>query len=191
MNKLKFNFSGPKSEIARDILAALIITSAVAIAITSPYFIVNIIKTLTKLKKYPNKKVYNTFYNLRDQGLVNYYEKNNQIYISLTEKGKQRAGWMQIDNLKIKKPKKWDGKWRLVMFDISNLKRIYREALRGKLKELGFCLFQKSVWINPYDCAKEVKILKEFFSLKDLEFRFVVADSIGADKEFKKMFKLY
>ena len=172
MSKFKKYFSGPKSEVAREILELLIMGGAIAIAATSPYFIINIVKGLAKLKKYPNKKVYNAFYNLRKQGLINFYDKNNQIYISLTEKGKQKAGWMQIDNLKIKKPKKWDGKWRLVMFDISNLKRIYREALRGKLKELGFCLFQKSIWITPYNCAKEIKILKEFFGLKDAEFRF-------------------
>lgn len=190
MNKTKYYFSGPKSEVAKDILAALIITGAVTIAATSPYFIINIVKGLTGLKKHPNKRVYNAFYNLMEQGLINFYEKNNQIYISLTKNGKQKAGWMQIDDLKIKKPKKWDGRWRLVMFDISNMKKIYREALRGKLKELGFCLFQKSVWIIPYDCTKEIKILKEFFGLKDSEFRFVLAGSIGDDGELKKIFGL-
>ena len=190
MNKYRNYFSSPKSEIAKDILRFLIIGGMVAIAATSPFFIVNLMKGLKRLKKYPNKKVYDTFYKLKEQGLVNYYEKNNQIYISLTEKGKKKAGWMQIDDLKIEKPKKWDGKWRILLFDISEMKRTYREALRGKLKELDFRLFQKSAWINPYNCAKEVNLLKSFFGLSDKEAKLIVSREIGGDKEFRRFFKL-
>ncbi len=161
-----------------------------AIAATSPYFIVNIVKGVKRLKKYPNKKVYNTFYNLKKQGMIDFYERNNQIYISLTEKGKQKAGWMQIDALKIKKPQKWDGKWRILLFDIAEMKRAYREALRGKLKDLNFQLFQKSAWINPYDCAKEVNLLKSFFGLNNKEIKFIVSENIGDETEFVKYFKL-
>ena len=190
MNKYKNYFSSPKSEIAKDILRFFVIGGMVTIAATSPFFIVNLIKGFKRLKKYPNKKVYDTFYKLEKQDLINFYEKNNQIYISLTEKGKKKAGWMQIDDLKIEKPKKWDGKWRILLFDISEMKRTYREALRGKLKDLNFQLFQKSAWINPYDCIKEVNLLKSFFGLSDKEIKLIVSREIGDDKEFKKFFEL-
>lgn len=190
MSKCRFSFRTTKSEIAKDILGCLVVGGMVAIAATSPFFIVNLIKGIKKLKKYPNKKVYDTFYKLEKQGLVNFYEKDNQIYISLTEKGKKKAGWMQIDELKIKKPEKWDGRWRILLFDIAEMKRTYREALRGKLKELGFQLFQKSAWINPYDCAKEINLLKSFFGLSNKEMKFVVSKDIGDDAELKKGFGL-
>lgn len=162
----------------------------VTIAATSPFFIVNILKGLKSFKKYPNKKVYDTFYKLKKQGLIDFYKKNNQIYISLTEKGKKKADWMHIDDLEIKKPKKWDGKWRILLFDIAEMKRIYREALRGKLKELNFQLFQKSAWIIPYDCTEEINLLKSFFGLKDKEVRLIISENIGDDKEFIKSFEL-
>ena len=190
MNKYRNYFSSPKSEIAKDILRFLIIGGMVTIAATSPFFIVNLIKSVKRLKKYSNKKVYDTFYKLEKQGLVNFYEKNNQIYIFLTEKGKKKAGWMQIDDLKIEKPNKWDGKWRILLFDIAEMKRTYREALRGKLKELNFQLFQKSAWINPYDCVKEINLLKSFFGLSDKEIKLIVSREIGGDKKFKKLFGL-
>ncbi|MEK7562113.1 MAG: hypothetical protein AAB509_00330 [Patescibacteria group bacterium] len=190
MNKFRNYFSSSRSEIAKDILLILIMAGMLAIAATSPYFIVNIVKGVKRLKKYPNKKVYNTFYNLKKQGMIDFYERNNQIYISLTEKGKQKAGWMQIDALKIKKPQKWDGKWRILLFDIAEMKRAYREALRGKLKDLNFQLFQKSAWINPYDCAKEVNLLKSFFGLNNKEIKFIVSENIGDETEFVKYFKL-
>lgn len=189
-HKIKNYFSGPKSEIAKDILAVLVLAGLLTIACTSPFFVTNLIKKFKRLKKYPNKKVYDTFYRLKKEGSINFYEKNNQIYISLTKKGKRKAGWMQIDNLKIKKPEKWDGKWRILLFDIAELKRTYREALRGKLKDLGFQLFQKSAWITPYDCVKEVNLLKSFFGLNNKEAKLIVSSEITGAEEFIKFFKI-
>jgi len=189
-HKIKNYFSGPKSEIAKDILAVLVLAGLLTIACTSPFFITNLIKGFKRLKKYPNKRVYDTFSRLKKEGSISFYEKNNQIYISLTKKGKRKAGWMQIDNLKIKKPKKWDGKWRILLFDIAEMKRMYREALRGKLKDLGFQLFQKSAWITPYDCAKEVNLLKSFFGLNDKEAKLIVSSEITGAEEFIKFFKI-
>ena len=190
MSKYRYYFRKPKSEIAKDILGSLIIGGMIAVAATSPFFIVNLIKGLKGLKKYPNKKVYDNFYKLRKQGLVDFYKKNNQIYISLTEKGKKKAGWMQIDALKIKKPKKWDGKWRILLFDIMETKKFHREALRGKLIELGFRLLQKSAWIIPYECKDEIGLLKSFFGLSDKEVKLAVASNIEGEKELKEKFKL-
>jgi len=190
MSKYRYYFRKPKSEIAKDILGSLIIGGMIAVAATSPFFIVNLIKGFKGLKKYPNKKVYDNFYKLKKQGLVDFYEKNNQIYISLTEKGKKKAGWMQIDALKIKKTKKWDGKWRILLFDIVETKKFHREALRGKLIELGFRLLQKSAWVIPYECKDEIGLLKSFFGLSDKEVKLVVAQSIEGEKELKERFKL-
>lgn len=190
MDNFQYVFRESKSEITKIILAVLIVSGILVIASTSPYFIINLVKYFSKLKKYSNKKIYNAFRNLKKQGLIEYFYKGNQIYISLTEKGKKKAGWMQIDNLKIEKPKKWDKKWRMVMFDIAQIKRQEREALRGKLKQLGFYLFQKSIWVIPYKCDKEIEILKKFFGLKDYEIRLITIDNIGEDRELRKFFKL-
>lgn len=183
-------FKKPKSEIVIDIFELLILSGVIAIAATSPFFIQNLLRGFRQFKKYPNKKIYNTFYGLREQGLIDYYYKNNQLFIFFTKKGEQKAGWMNIDSLKIRKPKKWDGLWRILLFDIKEKKRVYREALRGKLIELGFKLFQKSAWIIPYECEKEIKILKSFFGLSEQEIKLVVAKSIGDEKQFKEKFKI-
>jgi DNA-binding transcriptional regulator PaaX len=165
-------------------------SGVIYIAATSPYFILNILKKFKKFRKYPRQKVYDAFYTLRKQGYIDIRKENHQIYISLTEKGKEKAGWMQIDALKIKKPKKWDKKWRIVIFDISQLKKTYREAFRGKLKELGLVPLQKSVWIHPYNCEDEIALLKNFFGLTDKEVRVIVAQKIGNTKRLLKQFKL-
>lgn len=168
----------------------LLISGAVVVAASSPYFIRNLMRGLKKFKKYDKKKVQDNFYKLKKQGLIKIEIKKGGMHISLTDKGKKKAGWMQIDELKINKSKKWDKKWRLVMFDIAHLKKTHRDAFRGKLKELGFQLIQKSVWIHPFDCKDEIDLLRDFFGLTEAEIRLVVAEKIGDDRELKEKFKI-
>jgi len=190
MSKYRYYFRKPKSEITKDIFSILLFTGGVAIAATSPFFLINLLKGYKNFRKYPREKVCDTFYRLKKRGYVIFSKSKGQVYISLTAEGKKLAGWMQIDELKIKKTKRWSKKWWVVSFDIANIKGPYREALRGKLKELGFCLLQKSIWIIPYNCESEIKLLKSFFGLRDSEVRLIVAERIENDKEFKKFFKL-
>lgn len=190
VRKYKYYFKKPKSEITKDILLGLLTVGAICLAASSPYFIRNLLNSQKKWKKYPKKRVYDTFYTLRKQGHIKFETRNNQIYISLTKEGKKKAGMFQIDSFKIKKPKKWDGKWRVVIFDIAQLKKVYREALRGKLKELGFYPLQKSVWVHPFDCQAEIELLKEFFGLSEKEIRVIIAESIGEDTKLKEIFKV-
>jgi len=178
MTKYKYYFRKPKSEIVKDILSWLAMAGAVYVAASSPYFVLNIMKSFKRGREYKKKKVYDTFYNLRRQGCIDIRKRNHQIYIALTEKGRKRAGKFQIDSLKINKPRKWDKKWRLVIFDISQLQSLKRNAFRGKLKELGFYPLQKSVWVCPYPCKDEIELLREFFGLTKKEIRLITAENI-------------
>ena len=56
-----------------------------------------------------------------------------------------------------------DGEWRIVIFDIPEKFKKAREALRMKLKELGFLELQKSVFIFPYECEDEINFIVEVF----------------------------
>lgn len=190
IQKYKYYFRKPKSEIVKDILTWLLIGGAISVAATSPYFINNLLRNYKQWKKYPKKKTYNAFYLLRKQGCINFITRHHQIYISLTEKGKKKAGMFQIDSLKINRPKIWDKKWRLIIFDIAELKKIYREAFRGKLKELGFYPLQKSVWVFPFDCKAEIDLLKAFFGLSNDEIKLVIVEKIDDDDKLKGIFKL-
>ena len=44
--------------------------------------------------------------------------KDDTVTLVLTENGKNKALAYDLDNIKIKKPPKWDKKWRVVLFDI-------------------------------------------------------------------------
>lgn len=183
-------FKKSRSEIVKEILNALLIGGAIAVAATSPYFLVNLLRSYQRWKKYQKRKISNAFSYLKGAGYIEIEKRNHQIYIFLTEKGKKKAGRFQIDNLEIKKPKNWDGQWRLILFDVLELKKIHREALRGKLKQLGFYPLQKSVWVIPFDCREEADLLREFFGLSANELRLVISKEIGPDENLKRLFKV-
>src|SRR5438445_12540705 len=55
--------------------------------------------------------------------------------------------------------REWDGRWRLVLFDIPTKQNTYRKRLRRYLQSRGFGYLQNSVWITPDSLEEERKIL--------------------------------
>jgi len=178
------------------ILKILLISGVICISGNSPYFALGLIKYLKKyglreLRKDERKKFSNTFSYLKKNNLISIEKKNKQIYISLTEQGKKKAKQFQINELEIKKPKKWDKKWRILIFDIPEKTRIKREALRGKLKELGFVKIQKSVWVHPYNCKGEIKMLQDFFGFAPENYLLIETHSLGKiNQKIKKGYQI-
>jgi phenylacetic acid degradation operon negative regulatory protein len=76
----------------------------------------------------------------------------------LTDKGRGVLLKFDIDGLKLPDfdPQKWDGIWRVLIFDIPELTRAVRNLFRGKIQELGFYTLQKSVYVTPLACEKEI-----------------------------------
>jgi len=188
MSKYKYYLKKPKNAITKDVFLWLGVAGAVAIAATSPYFGANLAREFSGKKQYRQKEVYDTFRRLKKEGCVVITERNHQIYIRLTKEGRKRAGIYQINDLTIKQPKRWDGKWRLILFDIQELKRQKRDAFRGILKNLGIKPMQQSVWIYPFECRDEIDLLRDFFGLQEKELRYIVTSSIGKDSEWRKEF---
>ncbi|MEK7062567.1 MAG: CRISPR-associated endonuclease Cas2 [Patescibacteria group bacterium] len=114
---------------------------------------------------------------------------DGSLTMVLTDKGKQKAITFNIDNMEIKKPKKWDKKWRLVLFDIPEKQKPAREALRDALKRLGFHEYQKSVFIHPYECKKEIDFVIEYFNIRKY-VRTITADTLDNDIHLRKKFGL-
>ncbi len=190
MSQYKYYLKKPRGEIVKDVFTWLAFAGMVTIAMTSPYFVSNLLRTFPRANRYKKHSMENLFYRLKKEGSIAIEKKNNQIYISLTEKGRRKAGRFQINALHIPKQKHWDKKWRIVIFDIPDNHRVKREALRGLLKRLKFYQLQKSVWIHPYDCRDETQLLYTFFGFTRKELRLIIAENIGEDEYLQKMFQL-
>lgn len=177
--------------IAKKFLKGLLITGAVCISATSPYFLTNLIRAFFRqgfreLEARERKMLSDMFTYFSQRGMINIRKRGRQIYISLTKEGKKLAHKYQIDDLKIAAPKVWDGQWHILIFDIPEDSRIKREALRGKLKELGFSMLQKSAWVHPFPCEREVGILRTFFGFRKSDYLLFETHSLGEEESSMK-----
>jgi DNA-binding transcriptional regulator PaaX len=126
---------------------------------------------------------------LENQKYIKLYDKGGKHYLKMTERGKRKLLQFDYDNLSIRRPKKWDGMWRLVLFDIPHKNKKTRDAIRLKLKELFFYRIQKSSFISPYECKEEISFIKDYWNMsKEIDY-FLVKD-VNSDKNLKKVFGL-
>mgnify|MGYP001608535425 CR=1 FL=1 len=109
--------------------------------------------------------------------------------ITLNELGKTKALVFNLDTITLKKPEKWDGLWRIVLFDIPEDKKKGMDALAGRLKKLGFVTLQKSVFVHPYECADEINFITELFKIRPY-VRIIRSQDIGNASDLKKRFEL-
>ncbi len=127
------------------------------------------LKPLIKWHKNWNKikrqRIQETVKRLNQKGLIELIEKNGKLYIEITRDGKKLIRDFDYDNIKLSNDKKWDKKWRMVIFDIPEKKNKERRALSVKLKELGFYPLQESVFIYPHDCQDEINFVCGFLDI--------------------------
>jgi len=151
---------------------------------------VQVFKMFEGSKKYSHKQISSVMDSMKRQRLIEYVsDKHGQTIVKITKKGETKLRAFDIELMKIKKPHKWDGKWRLVMFDIPMRFTKGREALRFHLKKLNFFQFQKSAWIYPFPCEDEIIFIADFFGVgKYVEV--LTVENILRDDKVRKHFKL-
>lgn len=127
---------------------------------------------------------------LTAKGLVQWERTDRGWRVRLTERGVAHARTMHTaDRIRIPKPKKWDGHWRMVIFDVWESRRNVRNALRMALQKAGFLRIQDSVWLHPYACEELVTFLRTELRLGGSVI-YVVAEGIEHDEKFRKHFQL-
>lgn len=122
---------------------------------------------------------------LLKRGLLKF---ENDRYV-LTQIGEKMLRKFELTDYKIKKPKKWDKKWRIIIFDIPEKKRKIRNQIVALLKQIGFVLLQDSVWVYPYDCEDIIGLLKTDFGIGKF-LLYIIADEIENDKHLRQEFRL-
>ncbi|KKS58149.1 MAG: Phenylacetic acid degradation operon transcriptional regulator, paaX family [Candidatus Nomurabacteria bacterium GW2011_GWF2_43_24] len=105
------------------------------------------------------------------------YNKDGTTTLVLSENGRQRALRFNINKMEIRKPIKWDRKWRIVMFDVPEKLRRLRDSLRLHFREIGLIELQKSVFVYPYPCSKEIEFILEFYNARKY-VRSILAEKI-------------
>ncbi|MEW6407603.1 MAG: hypothetical protein AB1465_02855 [Patescibacteria group bacterium] len=151
---------------------------------------------MTDVIKVPIKVFLNTPYkcHIYKKGFyprINNLEKSGYIkrtgkFIQLTNKGKQKAYFIKWKLKKIN-IKSWDGKWRVISFDIPERYKQLRERLRRKLMMLNFVRLHDSVWITPLPIENEINELMKILEVKYF-IRYMVVEKINFDEDLRKKF---
>jgi len=169
----------------------LLIAAGISLGLSpSPRQYFRVLKSIPReWKKFDRPTLYRLSHSLKNKGLIDHIKKSNEeIEIVMTPKGQTYLSRFELDDLRFSPEQKWDGKWRLILFDIPETRKRGRDALRRKLKELGCCELQKSIFAWPYDCDKEINFIARFFNLTP--HIIYVKASIQNDHRLRKFFKL-
>ncbi len=138
---------------------------------------------------HPKHSFNRAFSNLIKQGIITLENRGNKKLPRLTPKGKELLLKYRVGDLKIEKPKRWDGKWRLIIFDIKEARRNVRDSLRDEITNLGFLKLQNSVWVIPYDCRELAIMLKSHFKI-GRDVLYLVVDHIENDRWLREEFEI-
>ncbi len=137
-------------------------------------------------KRNKERSIYNSRNRLIEKGLIQYSGKGS---LTLTLLGKKVLNKFENRDFKIKKPEKWDKKWRVLIFDIKEAQRTTRDNIRRTLISIGFVKLQNSVWVYPYDCEDLVNLLKTDFGI-GREVLYIIADKIENEQVLIDNFQL-
>jgi DNA-binding transcriptional regulator PaaX len=177
-----------RNEIAKSILYVIAATGVVAAAVALPG-IAAAFAPFMKEKRYSDKQVNRSLNKPKANELISIKEENGKTVVRLTKNGNEKLLSYKLEDMVMNKPKKWDRKWRLVIFDIPEDFKVNRTSFVYKLKELGFLPLQKSVWVWPYECEDEIDFLKEIYEIRPY-VRVVRADYLDIESDLRKRFSL-
>src|SRR3989344_9532575 len=89
-------------------------------------------------KKDPKYVVQSTFGRLVQKGYITLDTYRGKKVARLTKKGRQALALFDAREYKLKKPRRWDKRWRVVIFDIPENRRGSRDLFRKTLRAAGF-----------------------------------------------------
>jgi len=179
---------GTRVPIQTVVLRTLAISGLIGVALVAP--------KMTRLFKYldrprqerarVNARVRQAIARLEEKGLV--CIDDGKVELSAT--GTQMVQRIFASEYQIPEPAFWDGKWRMIIFDIKEKQRKRRDELRLLLEGAGFVRLQHSVWVHPYACDEFIGLLKAHLASKGDELFYFTAQGLQPDTALRQHFKL-
>lgn len=180
-----------RGSIEQAVLGTLAIGGMLTIAMMAP-------KVLSLLKdehldyfvpRNPKQRIQETMSRLKRKDWVRFEEVRGKRYPRLTPAGRNAIERITLGNLSIRRPIRWDRRWRIVIFDIKETRRNDRVRIRLLLMRLGFLRLQDSVWVYPYDCEEVIGLIKTDLRI-GRDILYIIADAIEYDRPLREHFDL-
>lgn len=181
------------NNLTKEILLTLAKVGIFTIAATSPYFLHQVIKKYFKDTSRKRREAKcRRLRELAKRKIISIQESTNGIIrIEFTHQGKKVLRQYSLEEMKLQKPKRWDKKWRMIIYDIPHSQKRARDMFRKKLQQLGLYPLQKSVWVSPHDCLAELEFLCAVFDLAlDKDIFCITVPEIPKSEKIKQFFNL-
>ncbi len=142
-------------------------------------------------KKYSHNErfIRNSLHYAHRRGYIKIWKKIGQIHCTMTSLGKDFLFSEFLRDIHPPKMDRWDGKWRIIFFDIPNILTLKRDLLRGTLKRFGCEKMQKSVFITPIQCFEEIDLLRKHLKVENF-VRIIEVSSLEDERYWRKKFFL-
>lgn len=114
---------------------------------------------------------------------------DGSITLKITQNGLVRALTYQLEEMTINQPKRWDKKWRVVIFDIPNKYKRTRDIFRMRLHQLGLYQLQESTYIHPYPCFDQIEFLRELYGIT-FTVNYLLVEKLEDDGFLRRRFEL-
>lgn len=174
-----------RRDLQKLVLKSVAVAGVLSVAMVAP----SVIEAMDKLGMIPRKRqkeyVSSSASKLVKRSLLFYDGKRYQ----LTPKGEWLLNRWSFEDFKLHKPRKWDKKWRVIIFDIPEKKKKVREQIRYLFEQAGLRRLQDSVWVYPYDCEDILTLLKTQMGVGK-NILYLVVDEIESDKYLREEFQL-
>ena len=174
-----------RSDLKRIILSTVAVAGLLGVAVVAP----NAIGAMVKLGLIPSKRQKEIINTARARLVKQELLVYKSGFARLTPKGEAVLRKLKLQEYKIKKPKRWDKKWRVLIFDIPEKRRKTRVQVRTTLQRIGFIRLQDSVWVYPYECEELAVLIKADLKVgKDILY--MVVEKLEGDAWLKNHFNL-
>lgn len=176
-----------RADIQRLILGVVGAAGLISLALVAPNAL-----QLFRLFKKNNPRYRSSHYidgtigKLRKKGWLRLEKRDGKSFLRLTEKGEWELLKYRLRQKTLEK-RHWDGKWRLVIFDVKEFKRGVRDKIRSDIVSFGFVRLQDSVWVYPHDCENVITLLKAQCHIGK-EVLYLIAEKIENDDWLKREF---
>lgn len=123
--------------------------------------------------------------NLIESGCAEMIHSDNQDYLKITKKGKNKLNSIKLLGEDALVSTIWDGFWRIIILDLPEERKNERESLRYLLKKANFVCIKNTVWISPFPYENLFTNIKKDLGLST-ELMIIVTDKL--DPETNKAF---
>ncbi len=122
------------------------------------------------------------------KGLITFEERDGRRYARITERGKRKLE-LEMQKTAMTRKRKWDRRWRVVIFDVPERRKSVRDRLRRFMNAYGFVRLQDSVWIYPYDCEDLIALAKADFRI-GADVLYMIVERLERDTHLREHFRL-